>query len=268
MDAAVRTVIDMHTHVVWGDEAAQAGWPDGPDELLRLADESSVSQVAAIVMAQPGEVPKTAERNDMVLAAGHADERLLPVCSVHPFGGEDALSEIGRVAESGARMLKLHPNTQRFDVADARVADVVAKAGDVGLPVLFDAYSPFDPAQVGKFVELAMRVPTADLVLAHMNGPGFPQMLVFETLAMYPWWRRRVWFDLSATVTMLAGGPFAEQFAWVIRKIGVDRVMFGSDWPLATPGDALAAFDTLGFDEHEAEQILSGNACSLLRLRE
>src|SRR5207342_2918337 len=46
------------------------------------------------------------------------DPRAYPMGSVHPADGEDALTEIDRVAEAGARGLKLHPHTQAFDVAE------------------------------------------------------------------------------------------------------------------------------------------------------
>jgi hypothetical protein len=46
-------------------------------------------------------------------------------------------------AAAGCTWLKLHPNTQAFDVADPAVHEVVARATEHGLPVLFDAYSPW-----------------------------------------------------------------------------------------------------------------------------
>jgi len=175
-----------------------------------------------------------------------------------------ALEELGRVAAAGAAWLKLHPNTQQFDVADPSVITVVEKATELGIPVLFDAYSPWDANQPGKFVNLAMAVPESRLILAHSHGPGFPQLLVYDILARYPWWRRRVWFDISVTGPLLAGSPFGEQFTWVLRKIGVDRVIFGSDYPLDDPADAIRAVAALGFTDEEQAAILYGNAAALL----
>ncbi len=139
---------------------------------------------------------------------------------MHPADGQAALEEIERVSAAGAAWLKLHPNTQRFDVDDPAIVKVVSKAAERGLPILFDAYSPWDANQPGKFVNLAMAVPEARLILAHAHGPGFPQLLVYDVLARYPEWGRNVWIDISVTAVMLAGGPFAVQFAWVLRKVG------------------------------------------------
>jgi predicted TIM-barrel fold metal-dependent hydrolase len=107
------------------------------------------------------------------------------------------LDELERVAAAGARGLKLHPNTQDFDVADGRVAALVGKAGELDLPVLFDAYSPFDADQPGKFVKLAMEAKESKIILAHMHGPRFLELLVYQNLALYPWWAANVWHDVS-----------------------------------------------------------------------
>jgi hypothetical protein len=175
-----------------------------------------------------------------------------------------ALREIDRVAAAGAAWLKLHPNTQRFDVADPAVTRAVRLAAENRLPVLFDAYSPWDANQPGKFVNLATEVPESRLILAHAHGPGFPQLLVYDVLARYPWWRRNVWTDISVTGPLLAGGPFAEQFTWVLRKFGADRVVFGSDYPLDDPMAAVRAVASLGFTDEEQAAILHDNAAVLL----
>jgi hypothetical protein len=63
---------------------------------------------------------------------------------------------------------------------------------------------------------------------------------------------------------MLAGGPFAEQFTWVLRKVGVDRVVFGSDYPLDDPLTAVRSVGLLGFTDDEQAAILHDNAAGLL----
>jgi hypothetical protein len=109
-----------------------------------------------------------------------------------------------------------------------------------------------------------MAVPEARLILAHAHGPGFPQLLFYDVLARYPEWGRNVWIDISVTAVMLAGGPFAGQFAWVLRKVGIDRVVFGSDYPLDDPLTAVRAVVELGFTDEEQAAILHDNARALL----
>jgi hypothetical protein len=64
-------------------------------------------------------------RNDAVIKlARDSDRFFFPVCSVHPADGRDALEEVDRVAAAGAAWIKLHPNTQDFDVAVCAVAEL------------------------------------------------------------------------------------------------------------------------------------------------
>ncbi len=257
-------VIDAHTHPMLYPEG-QIGEPHPPEDYRRRVAGSLIARAAALAIAPLADLPRTRRQNDAVLGLARDSEGFFfPVCSVHPGDGAEALAEIERVAGEGCRWLKLHPNTQDFDVADDAVAAVVRRAADVGLPVLFDAYAPWDANQPGKFVQLAMAVPEARLILAHAHGPSFPQLLVYEMLARYPWWRRQVWVDVSVIAGLLAGGPLAEQLVWVLRKVGIDRVLFGSDYPLDDPVAALAAVAGLGFGDAELAALLHDNAAALL----
>ena len=239
--------------------------PHPPESYRSLVNGTQIARAAAITIAWPNDLRRTRARNDGLLQlAEDSGHFFYPVCSVHPADDRGALDEIDRVAGAGAAWLKLHPNTQQFDVADPAVVTVVKRATEKGLPILFDAYSPWDANQPGKFVNLAMAVPEAKLILAHAHGPGFSQLLVYDIVGRYPRWQRNVWIDISVTGPMLAGGPFAEQFAWVLRKVGTDRVIFGSDYPLDDPMTAARAVADLGFTVAEQAAILHDNAESLL----
>jgi uncharacterized protein len=258
-------VIDAHTHPMLDPDESIVADPHPPESYLSLVNGSRVTRAAAITIARPNSLRRTRARNDDLLQlAEDSGGFFYPVCSVHPADGRSALDEIDRVAADGAAWLKLHPNKQQFDVADPVVAPVVKKATENGLPVLFDAYSPWDANQPGKFANLAMAVPDAKLILAHAHGPGFPQLLVYDIVGRYPGWQRNVWIDISVTGPMLAGGPLAEQFAWVLRKVGTDRIIFGSDYPLDNPLTAVRAVADLGFTDTEQAGILHDNAESLL----
>jgi hypothetical protein len=258
-------IIDAHTHPMLDPAEAIVASPHPPETYRSLVNDSPITRAAAITIALPNDPGRTRARNDGLLQlAEDSGGFFFPVCSVHPADGRAALDEVDRVAAAGAAWLKLHPNTQQFDVSDPAVEAVVKRATDKGLPVLFDAYSPWDANQPGKFVNLATALPDAKLILAHAHGPGFAQLLVYDIVGRYPWWRRNVWIDISVTGPMLAGGPFAQQFTWVLRKVGTDRVIFGSDYPIDDPMTAARAVAELGFTDAEQAAILHDNAHGLL----
>lgn len=260
-------IIDAHTHPrLSGFPAIRAQGHRLRDYLL-ASKGLDIRYASVLVMAPRGEPKKTRQMNDRALELRRTGSpAYLPFCSVHPADGVAALEEVDRVARLGARGLKLHPNTQQFDVSDPAVRDVVARAAEKGLPVLFDAYSPFDADQPGKFVRLAMEVPKSRLILAHAHGPHFADLLVYEVLARYDWWGRNVWMDLSATGPMFSGSPFQDQFVWVLRQVGVDRLLFGSDYPLDEPRHAVEAISALGFTPSEQAKLFYENAAALFGL--
>lgn len=263
----VGPLIDVHTHPLFPGEAPILGSSHTVDDYLQVSQGLDIRFAAAFVMAPRGDLARTRALNNKVLQLGQdSGGKFFPVCSVHPGDGPEALLELDRVARVGARAVKLHPNTQLFDVADPTVAAVVRRATEHHLPVIFDGYSPFDANQPGKFVRLAIEVPESRLVLAHAHGAHFPSLMVYDLLARYPWWRRNVWLDLSVTASFLARGPFAEQFAWVCRKVGVDRLLFGSDYPLDDPKTAVEAILSYGFSKAELTAILYRNAADLFGL--
>jgi len=260
-------IVDAHTHPRLSGFPSVRKAPHGTAEYLRAVRGLGVRYAAALVMAPRGDLARTRAMNDRALALrGRGPTRFFPLCSVHPADGAAALDEVDRVARAGARGLKLHPNTQQFDVGDPTVRDVLTRAAERKLPVLFDAYSPFDADQPGKFVRLAMEVPSSRIILAHAHGPRFAELLVYEVLARYDWWGRNVWVDLSATGPLFARSPFRDQFVWVLRQVGVDRLLFGSDYPFDEPQPALRAISGLGFSPRELSQILYSNATHLFRL--
>ena len=258
-------IIDTHTHPLLHPRQKLADWEHSAEHYRTRAEAAGIVRAAALVMAPEDDLELTRELNDAAIKLqDRSGGFFFPVCSVHPRDGEKALSELERVKAAGSRFLKLHPNTQSFDVADPDVAAVVAKAAELRMPVLFDAYSPWDANQPGKFVRLAMEVPDARLILAHAHGPHFGDLVVYEVLARYPWWDRRVYVDISATGSLFAGSPFQEQFAWVLRKVGLDRILFGSDYPLDDPVTAVANVRALGFSAEECRLIFHDNAKALL----
>jgi uncharacterized protein len=52
----------------------------------------------------------------------------------------------------------------------------------------------------------------------------------------------------------------------LIRTHGADRVVYGSDWPMADPAKEIAAIRALGLTKEEEDAVLGGNLARLLGL--
>jgi predicted TIM-barrel fold metal-dependent hydrolase len=258
-------VVDPHVHLQLDDLMSTGIRPERPEDYLKASAQFDLRAAGVLVVAPPGDIARTRTQNDLVLELA-SESPFYAMCSVHPSDGDRALEEVERVAAAGASGLKLHPNTQAFDVADEAVHAVVERAGGLGLPVLFDAYSPFDADQPGKFLGLALSCPSTQIILAHMHHTRFLDLLVYDVMAKYPWWTRNVWFDMSVVAPAFAESPYRDQFAWVCRKLGIDRLLFASDFPVDDPAEALSALTRYGFDQVELRSICHDNAVELFGL--
>jgi len=70
--------------------------------------------------------------------------------------------------------------------------------------------------------------------------------------------------EISAIVNVLSTDEEKHQFVSAIRAFGVQRVLFGSDWPAFHPAETLHALRTMGFSEREVRAFTKGNSARLL----
>jgi predicted TIM-barrel fold metal-dependent hydrolase len=75
-----------------------------------------------------------------------------------------------------------------------------------------------------------------------------------------------VYFDISGTVTLVAGSPIQNEFVWTMHNVGIDHLLLGSDFPQLSLPRTLAAFNKLGLTREKAK-IMLGNAQRLFGLK-
>jgi uncharacterized protein len=257
-------ITDAHAHVRLGE----TDWikPDQPigTATLRLLDASAGISRSALIVIGFGDPAAVRAKNDVVLKAAAADPaHFYPVTSVNPDNGDASLEELDRVAKLGVKIIKLHPSAQEFDLASPVIAKITQRCGERRIAVLFDSFDPFDAGQVGKFVKLTMSQPGTRFILAHMTFSRFRETVTFSLLRKMGA-GNNVWFDLSAIAATYAGSPVQAELVWTMRKVGMDRMIFGSDWPVYTPAEALAAARKLGLSSTEQKQLFHANIAGLL----
>jgi len=165
----------------------------------------------------------------------------------------------------GLRGLKLHPGIQNFSSADQEIVPLIKKTVDLNIPIFihmvpFPIHGDFNNCLVEHIAVLWKRVPDATIIIGHM---GFPRWLDLLTIATLP----NIYVETSWGLTMLAelyGIDFASRF---IDKIGVDNVVFGSDWfgrGWSETNKQIDLIRKLDLSEEEKEKILGDNINSIL----
>ncbi|MHA1802071.1 MAG: amidohydrolase family protein [Candidatus Heimdallarchaeaceae archaeon] len=169
------------------------------------------------------------------------------------------------VNELGLRGLKLHPGIQNFSPADQEILPLIKHAANLKIPVFIHMVpnppqGDFNTCLVEYIVVLWKRVPEATVLIGHM---GVPRWLDLLTIAPLP----NIYVETSWGLTMLAelyGLDFTTRF---IRKIGVDNIVFGSDWLgegwLETKNQ-LDLIQKLNLSVAEKEKILGDNINAVL----
>jgi predicted TIM-barrel fold metal-dependent hydrolase len=211
-----------------------------------------------------GHTEHTRAQNDALIALASKHPKMLPIATVHPYDGQAALDELKRVAGRGVKVLKLHPHTQKFDVADPRVLKLVHQAGALGVVVLMDNANIVAGDSEHLF-NLAVTAPKTKFVFAHMGGLNFRfwNILALARTAK-DFFMDNIYFDISGTVLLAADSPIEEEFVWTLRNIGIDRVLLGSDYPQFSLAQTLDALERLDLDESEKAKIRQTNGLKLL----
>ena len=277
-------VIDFHNHFYPDKIAAAAieklttgadivAYTDGT--LSGLSEDLKKSGYDLGVVLPVATAPKQVENiNTRAVAVQEQFPNLISFASMHP-DYENYKDEIFRIKELGLKGIKLHPDYQNTFFDDEKILNildeafkndliVVVHAGlDIGLP---------DPIHTG--VEQILKVldifkdRAQKLVLAHTGAWG-QWNEVLEKIA-----GRNVYMDISFSLGSTKRKSTGEELKLldddllvkIVRKHGVDKVLFGTDSPWGNHKIMLDKFLTLPFTKEEQDKILYLNAKKLLKL--
>jgi predicted TIM-barrel fold metal-dependent hydrolase len=171
------------------------------------------------------------------------------------------------MAEAGARGINIHPAAQAFAPSDPRMSVVYETCRDLGFAVLSHTGSSKGTesfAEPAAFADMLRRFPDLTVVLAHLGGGRWQQTA--ELAREFP----RVSFDLCEIIdwTGAPNAPTGDQLAALIREVGVDRVVFGTDFPWYDLDHTVERVIELPIlSSEEKERILGANAARILGLQ-
>lgn len=190
--------------------------------------------------------------NDAVMAAAEADPALIPGIHIHPGFPVESAEEIRRCHARGVRLIgELVPHTMGW--GEGQTADLYAllrMAGQLGMLVSYHS----GPADV--MDDMIRSLPDVCFVLAHPgNYDAFCAHL--ERMKRY----ENVFLDLSGTGLFRYG-----LLEYGVRCVGSERILFGSDYPVCSPGMNIGGVLYERITETDRENIFFRNAARLLHL--
>lgn len=241
---------------------------EDPALLLEAMDEEGIDRVGLVTYASPRIMGWSEDANEWTLRYASANpSRLLPYGGVDPITTRDARGTIERLADSGTRMIKVHP--PHMGVAANAYTQGLTALGDIyracearGLPVLIHTGTSIFPGARCKYGnpmevdDVAIDFPDLRIVMAHGGRPLYMREAAF-ILRRHP----NVWLDLS-------GIPPLKLQEWFPRLVEhQDKVVWGTDWP--SPGVTsmrrnVEQFLSLPYPESFRRAVLEENARHLL----
>jgi predicted TIM-barrel fold metal-dependent hydrolase len=176
------------------------------------------------------------------------------------------VAHLRAMAGRGAKGVKIHPVLQRFQPGDPRMDAVYEACIELGLVMLSHSGSNRGAEQYASpsaFAVVMRSHPDLRLVLAHMGGGCWRETADFARA--FP----TVAFDLSEIIEWLGASEGVEPatFSRLVREVGADRVMFGSDYPWYDPAESLQLLMELpALSDGEKRAMAGDNARRILGL--
>ena len=194
--------------------------------------------------------------NNFILSEVNEHSEFIGFGTMHP-DFENFEDELKRIKNEGLKGIKLHPDFQKFKADCEEMDGVYEICSSLNLIVLFHAGDArFDFSGPKRILRVHEKHPELKIVAAHFGGyTEWDKSL--EILC-----GKDLYFDTSSTLWKL---PYEKADA-MIKAHGVERFLFGSDFPMWSHVDELKRFEKLSLSSKEKDMILYQNAKELLGL--
>jgi uncharacterized protein len=154
-------------------------------------------------------------------------------------------------------MFKFHPSVQRRRITDETYKKYIELAADSGKPVVVHCGRWQEIASYKFPLELAKKYPNLKIILAHLGGdqPSIYLECAKEVKAMN-------------SKNIFLGSESVREFYFVnevVRTVGAEKVIFGSDYNLGLPEMYIPVINSLKISDNEKELIFSGNILRILK---
>ncbi len=224
-------------------------------ELLRLDREVGI--VRSVLLPVSVNPVHTESINNFTLRECAEHPEFIPFATMHA-GNTDIAAMASRFAEQGFKGVKLHPDMQGFNADDARLFplyDIIAGK----LPLMLHSGDPrYNFSHPERIRRILHEFPKLTVIAAHMGGWSMQ-----DTALEFLRGEERCFTDTSSALSSLS----VEKAMKLINAYGIDRVMFGSDYPIEDPAYNRDLVERLPLSDGQREKIAHVNVENLLGLQ-
>ena len=230
-------IIDFHAHIYPPKIAEKASLSTGEfyhitpahsgtgEELLSVGKKAGISEFVLLPVATKPE--QVHHINQFILDEVKAHREFHGFGTLHP-DSENILAETDFIIKSGLQGIKLHPDTQRFNMDDRRLFEVFDNIQGK-IPLLVHCGDRrFDYSHPRRLKNIIDNFPHLQVIAAHLGGWSLFEE-GFEILK-----DTDCYLDISSTMMFLS----PEQVTKYIHGYGAERILFGKQiWETAFNGE-------------------------------
>jgi predicted TIM-barrel fold metal-dependent hydrolase len=190
--------------------------------------------------------------------------------SLHPEMGYGLVEHLKEYISLGAKGLKFHSSVQELEADNVALAEVYEYCEEISFPILFHC-GLVSEETTNNYSDIEMLLPIIEryrnipIILGHMAEGKIEDVLWLAQA------HSNVFFDTSITISGLHCIKRVHDDCWqdddvvieVIKKIGADRILFGSDYPFGSPIHDINRLIQMDISDLDKKLILGGNAIRL-----
>ena len=257
-------IIDSHCHI-YPDKIAQKASDatghfydlpaslDGKiSTLLEHGERAGIEHfVVQSVATTPHQVSSI--NNFIAQAVAESDGRFTGLGTLHP-DSEDMAADFNEIISLGLKGVKLHPDIQRVQLDDPRMHKMYELC-EGRLPMLIHTGdNRYDNSNPNRLMPILDKYPNLTVIGAHFGGWS-----IWEEATQKLYGYKNFLVDCSSSLYAIS----PEKAKELIFAYGVDRVLFGTDYPLWTPEQEIERFMQIDLTDEQREDILYNNAAKL-----
>ena len=259
-------IIDFHAHI-YPDKIAERATDaignfydiemDRVGSLSNLLKYSQRAGITNCVVHSVATSPQQVERiNDFITESVNAhSDKLFGFGTMHQ-DYENKLEEVERCLNMGLKGIKLHPDTQMFNIDDECMFPMYDYLQDKA-PVLFHCGDyRYDYSHPRRLARICKMFPKLRVIGAHFGG--------------YSVWDEAYEYlkDLDCMMDTSSSSALMEEgmFERMIKAYGADRLLFGTDFPMWDSKEELERFMSVELPDKDREKIFYSNAAKLLSI--
>ena len=257
-------IIDAHCHIYPDKIAEKASESTGhfydlpaslDGKISTLLEHGKKAGIEHFIVQSVATTPKQVSsiNNFIADSVAQSDGHFTGLGTLHP-DSENMEAEVEEIIALGLKGVKLHPDIQKIALDDPRMHKIYALC-EGRLPMLLHTGDyRYDFSNPNRMMPILEQYPNLTVIGAHFGGWSVWEDAT-KQLSQY----KNFLVDCSSSLYAITPQKARE----LIDAYGVERVLFGTDYPLWRPEDELERFMQIDLTEKEREDILYNNASKL-----